>query len=141
MRIAPSLAVLICVSACLLLCAPTLTAQTPEDTGPDTVAIDGLSYWFGPVEFPHADHVDLAESCADCHHHGDGPDDIIACADCHGEEFDPAEPETPALKMAYHQRCIGCHRVEDAGPVACVDCHERKALPAGPELGEGRVPE
>ena len=116
-------------------------AQAPEETGPETVTIDGLSHWFTGVEFSHADHADLAESCADCHHHGDGPDDINSCDSCHSEAFDPSEPETPQLKMAYHQNCIGCHISEEAGATACVDCHERKALPEGPELGESRIPE
>ncbi len=139
---APSPALLLCaLLAFVLLTALPLTAETPPETGPETVAIDGLSHWFGPAVFPHAEHVEMTDSCTDCHHHGDGPDDINSCDSCHGVAFDPAEPETPQLKMAYHQKCIGCHRAEEAGPTACVDCHERKALPKGPELGEGRVPE
>ncbi len=123
----------------LVLTRPSL-AQTPQPAAPDTVSIDGLSHWFGPVVFPHGTHADMTDSCADCHHHGEGSGDINSCDSCHQEAFDPNEPDTPALKMAYHQLCIGCHRAEESGPVACVECHARKALPAGPALGEGKTP-
>jgi len=141
MRVSPTFPRLVGLAALLTAIALPLSARTSGDTGPETVTISGLSHWFGPAEFSHADHVDYAESCLQCHHHADGPDDINTCDSCHGEVFDPGDPETPPLLMAYHQRCIGCHRSEESGPVACVDCHERKALPDGPELGEGRVPE
>ncbi len=107
-------------------------------TGPDEVTIEEMSHWFGPVEFSHADHMDMAEDCTACHHDQE-PDDISLCSDCHGVEYDPSDFETPDLKMAYHLLCIGCHQQEDA-PLACVDCHERKALPEGPELLEARQP-
>lgn len=116
-------------------------AQTPQEAPPDTVIIDGMSHWFGPVVFTHGDHADMAESCLDCHHHADDPEDINSCDSCHGEAFDPTEPETPQLKMAYHQRCIGCHQSEGSEATKCVDCHLRAALPEGVELGNGRVPE
>lgn len=137
----PVSTLILALGACCLMLALPLAAETPADTGPDTVTIDGMSHWFTGVEFPHADHADMAGSCADCHHHGDGPDDINTCDSCHSLAFDPAEPETPQLKMAYHQNCIGCHRAEESGPTACIDCHARKALPEGPAHGEGRVPE
>jgi len=112
-------------------------AGEPAD-GPDEVTIDQMSHWFAPVEFSHADHMDLAADCAACHHDQE-PDDIGLCSDCHGVEYDPGDPETPDLKMAYHLLCIGCHQQQEA-PLACVDCHERKALPEGPELLEARQP-
>ncbi|MCP4293772.1 MAG: cytochrome c3 family protein [bacterium] len=104
---------------------------------PEEVTIESISYWFEAVEFTHSDHVDVAEDCTDCHHDQE-PDEISLCSDCHMEEFDPADWESPDLKMAYHQLCVGCHMVEEIS-TTCIDCHERKALPEGPELGEGEV--
>ncbi len=129
------------LSALLWVIASPGQAQTPQEAPPDTVTIDGMSHWFGPVIFTHGDHAELADSCLDCHHHSDDPTDINSCDSCHSEAFDPTEPETPQLKMAYHQRCIGCHQTEEAGAMACIECHVRAALPVGPGLGEARVPD
>ncbi len=124
----------------LILAVGLATAANAEDpaTGPDEVTIAEISHWFGPVEFSHADHLDMVEDCAACHHDQE-PDEAGLCSDCHGADYDPSDPETPDLKMTYHLLCIGCHQQEDA-PLACVDCHERKALPEGPELLEARQP-
>lgn len=103
--------------------------------GPDTVLIDDVSHWFGPAEFDHAGHVDIADACSTCHHDQE-PAEAGACSDCHGALYDPADPDTPDLKMAYHLQCLGCH--EDVGAtLECVGCHARAALPEGPELTPG----
>lgn len=104
-------------------------------TGPDTVVIGEVSHWFEPVDFAHAAHADMTDSCADCHHDQE-PGEEGACSDCHGALYDPSEPDTPDLKMAYHLQCLGCH--EDTGAtLECVGCHARAALPEGPELKPG----
>lgn len=116
-------------------------AETPDETAapkyPDTVTIDVLNHWFAPVEFDHSGHVDAVEECSACHHDQE-PDEIAACDECHSVAFDPTEPETPDLKMAFHMRCVGCHQQED-GSLACVDCHERQALPDGPPLKDAAI--
>ncbi len=125
----------------LILVTSLATSGSTEiaPTEPDEVTIEEMSHWFGPVEFSHADHQESAADCTACHH-DEEPDDIGLCSGCHGVDYDPEDPETPDLKMAFHLLCIGCHQQEDA-PRECVDCHERKALPPGPELLEARLPE
>ncbi len=121
--------------------------------GPETVELDSLAQYYGPVTFDHAMHADLAESCADCHHHTTGTEptnatcarchtesdeaSAIACKDCHSEqpfsaaslkeiENNPQLYHTgkPGLKGAYHQNCLGCHE-SMGGPTGCQDCHTR----------------
>jgi cytochrome c553 len=100
---------------------------------PETITIDGLSHWFGPVAFPHAEHVDMAGECTTCHHHTDG--EPATCDTCHSKKvFNPESPDIPSLKVAYHTRCVGCHQ-ENGGPTKCEACHARKALPTGVKLG------
>lgn len=124
-----------------LVAAVAAVAETPAPADsspyPDTVTIDVLSHWFAPVEFAHSDHVDAVEDCSACHHDQE-PEDIAACDECHSVGFDPTEPETPDLKMAFHLRCVGCHQQED-GSLACVDCHARQALPDGPPLKDAEI--
>ena len=121
--------------------------------GPDSVDIDSLSQLFDPVTFDHTMHVDIASSCATCHHqttgdpvedpncvrcHADsGPADSVACQDCHSaKRFEAdylkklAEDNTiyhvdkVGLKAAYHLRCMSCHE-EMGAPNGCQDCHTR----------------
>ena len=122
------------IAVCALLAAGWAVAAA---TGPDTVVIDDVSHWFMPVEFDHAGHVDMAEACTTCHHDQE-PGDETACGDCHLAEYDPAAPDVPDLKMAFHRNCLGCHD-ENGATLACVDCHARKALPEGPELKGGAM--
>jgi hypothetical protein len=122
------------VLICILAVGPVAGAVADDIESPDEVTIGELSHWFAPVEFTHADHIDMADDCTVCHHDQE-PDEISVCSDCHGVTYDPSEPDAPDLKMAYHQQCVSCHQAED-GPLACVDCHERRALPEGPALRE-----
>ncbi len=116
-----------------LVVAGLLATGAAPATGDDdgTVVIGALSHWFAPVDFPHADHLDMVDDCTDCHHHADG--ETEACDTCHPAAFSPDDPEIPLLNAAYHERCAGCH-VEQGGPTGCTECHERRALPAGPPL-------
>lgn len=120
---------------------------------PDTIQIDSLSHLYGPVNFEHAMHTEIAGSCAVCHHHGTGaPVEDPNCARCHSNsqktqvvacrECHPVEPfsaeylhqqeldvnryhrDKPGLKAAYHLNCLGCHQKMD-GPTGCQDCHVR----------------
>ncbi|MBC8209006.1 MAG: cytochrome c3 family protein [Desulfobulbaceae bacterium] len=126
----------------------TANAMDASDA-PDLITIDSLTNLYGPVEFDHAMHADLAD-CALCHHHTtgipaqdpnclrchatSGEADTVACADCHtADRFnkdylesldDPMlyHVDKPGLKGAYHINCIGCH-VEVGAPSGCQDCH------------------
>ena len=119
----------------LLLVAGLAYAATTE--GPETVTIDDVNHWFAPVEFAHADHLGMAEACNTCHHDQE-PADAGACGDCHNAVYDPADPDTPDLKMAYHLLCMGCHK-EAGATLECVGCHARQALPDGPPLKAGEM--
>ncbi len=121
--------------------------------GADRVALNKLSSLYEPVDFDHAMHTGLAESCATCHHHTLGEAPVvercarchqggesvgaIACRDCHSaERFSSAYLEKiekdpylyhtgrPGLMGALHQQCLGCHQ-EMGAPVGCTDCHLR----------------
>jgi hypothetical protein len=123
------------------------------ETVPDTVQLDSLSNLYGPVTFDHSAHIDIAGSCAVCHHHGTGaPVEDENCARCHSnsqktrvltcQECHPVDPfsaeylreremdktlyhrDKPGLKAAYHLNCLGCHQEMD-GPTGCQDCHVR----------------
>ena len=97
---------------------------------PETITLDILSKRYGPVEFSHGYHADMAGDCASCHHHspkGTTP----ACGECHEPiivyHYDPAQkgPDL-GLKGAYRGQCMGCHKEMESGPIGCTDCHERK---------------
>ena len=95
----------------------------------DTIVIKGLEKLYGPVEFSHGDHEELAEDCSSCHHHSDEP---LACGECHEpiSVYHYKGKERKAgigLKGAYHGLCIGCHKENESGPVGCTDCHAKKA--------------
>ena len=125
------------VLMCVLLVGAVAGLTFASAAGPDVVVIDEVSHWFDPVEFAHADHVDMADACISCHHDQE-PGDESACDDCHVAEYDPESPDVPDLKMAYHLLCMGCHDEVDA-TLECVGCHARAALPEGPELKGGAM--
>lgn len=121
---------------------------------PENFILNNDSKMFEPVTFPHEMHTEFIDDCTICHHNsieGQTP----SCKTCHGKPFDPKnsellgkrllrsgllkdglmkffDPETPenlerpGLTGAYHQRCMGCHREYDSGPVDCFECHEKK---------------
>jgi hypothetical protein len=103
-----------------------------NQTQPQQLTIQELSYWFGGVRFSHSDHSTIAGDCITCHHHSEG--EAARCSDCHAAAVDLSSPELVPLKIAYHERCMGCHRESEAGPLACEDCHRRRALPLGAPL-------
>lgn len=75
---------------------------------PDTVVRTTRS--FGVVTIDHRAHLARKAHCNACH--------------------DPG----PVTKIVYtpriaHERCIGCHRDQQAGPTRCRECHELKPPP------------
>lgn len=120
---------------------------------PDTIVIDTLAQLFEPVSFDHDMHVEIANSCATCHHHttgtpvedtncarchaNSGPTAEVACQDCHAAKRFEADylnkldedntiyhVDKVGLKGAYHIRCMNCHE-EMGAPNGCQDCHTR----------------
>jgi hypothetical protein len=138
----------------ITLAAPfPLCAEMSADDAPETVEINAIADIYEPVQFDHAAHVTMVESCSFCHHHttGSAPEKktcskchkgeedtgTVACYDCHEAKRFSAQYLSeleqnpllfhigkPGLKGAYHQNCIGCHTEID-GPVGCQDCHQR----------------
>jgi hypothetical protein len=97
---------------------------------PETITIDSLATLYGPVEFSHAQHAEIAGNCAKCHHHS--PKGVTtACGECHEAivvyhySTDKKGPDL-GLKGAYHRQCMGCHEKMGSGPLGCTDCHEKK---------------
>jgi hypothetical protein len=97
---------------------------------PETITLDSISQVYGPVQFSHSQHADIAGDCATCHHHspkGSTP----ACGECHESivvyhyEAGKKGPDI-GLKGAYHGLCMGCHKKMQSGPLGCTDCHEKK---------------
>jgi hypothetical protein len=70
---------------------------------PPSVIVRQTRY-FGTVTIDHAAHLQRRSACVKCH----GPGKVTKL------EFTP--------KVA-HERCIGCHIEEKAGPTKCTDCH------------------
>jgi hypothetical protein len=128
-------------------------AQGWSQDPPRFVELDSLSHLYEGVTFDHELHEGLGESCAVCHHHGTGAPvqdancarchsnaqkaKVVTCKECHSLDSFSAESlrikesnpllyhrDTPDLKAAYHQNCLGCH-MEMGAPTGCQDCHVR----------------
>lgn len=125
-----------------------------KDLIPDVVKIDALADQYQPSEFPHGQIIlkmvenmkdsELAAAfhqtpqtiCESCHHNSpdvvQGPDGGFSypkCGSCHGKPFDPAKPDVPGLKGAYHGQCIDCHQameLEKPKATDCEACHKKK---------------
>ena len=138
----------------LVFTAVVFVAVGEAETGPETVDLDGMVSYYGPVAFDHAMHVELTEkNCSECHHHTTGmapkderclkchkggeESDVMACRECHpSNRFAAdylaelaADPnryhiDKPGYKGAFHRKCLGCHQ-EMGGPSDCQGCHER----------------
>ena len=147
------IALILTASALSLLAAAISPAEAvdPEPGGPATIQIDQLEALYGPVTFDHAKHATrYADGCGDCHHQHRDYDknpckrchaidaaqfkasvtrNFGACGKCHGD-YDPATPDTPGLKVAYHEVCFSCHKkIGDVGktPASCGQlCHVKK---------------
>jgi hypothetical protein len=118
------------------------------ERGPLKVTIDAIANQYEPNMFAHRRHVNsLMEAikgdklgqafhtspetlCAACHHNSPLSSAPPKCGSCHKPTIDPAHPEKPHLKAAYHLQCMGCHTGMKVGrPVntSCVTCHKERA--------------
>jgi len=133
--------IIACIATAVVLSGSAL-ATTPKATAPsqpETVTLGSLSYWYGPVEFSHSKHASLAGDCTSCHHKSEGQ--ATPCVTCHQAESDPADASALILKVAYHDRCLACHKAAGSGPVSCTGCHARKAVPDPAHPAPGPSPE
>jgi hypothetical protein len=103
---------------------------------PDTITLEKMGEFYGPVEFTHSDHADYAEDgCTQCHHHQSPAEKFKPCGTCHDRKpFQTGDKlNTPGLKGAFHRQCLGCHVEGGSGPTECADCHELKEPEDGGE--------
>lgn len=137
------------IASLLLFSVMNGSASGEEMKTPDTIVIKHIQNKYGPVTFDHMMHVDMAESCGECHHihndkinstcsqcHALNPDTFRAsvkqgfppCSRCH-MDYSPETPWMPGLKVALHKKCFGCHvGIGELGssPAGCVEmCHTR----------------
>ena len=118
-------------------------------------APDGVEQKRAAVDFPHSRHFGF--ECQTCHHTWEGTTQIKGCmtAGCHDvtEAATKAKEGTPTrdeeiryFKKAYHESCIGCHKVmklknrkiemsgkkidgplPNPGQSTCIGCHPKEA--------------
>lgn len=117
---------------------------------PETVVIGSLSATYEPSKLPHRKIVERLIKdmqgdtlagyfhgqdtlmCQGCHHNSPASKTPPKCASCHGAPFDPATPDRPGLKAAYHGQCMSCHtamKLEKPSNTGCGDadgCHKTK---------------
>ena len=126
---------------------PKADAALKIDEIPETVEIGVLANEFEPSKFPHrkivaklADgmkddamaayfHSSPNAACSGCHHNSPASATPPKCASCHGRNGDEKDGAKPALKAAYHQQCMGCHRemgIQKPADTACAECHATK---------------
>ncbi|MDX1707882.1 MAG: cytochrome c3 family protein [Desulfobacterales bacterium] len=117
-------------------------------------APDGVEQKRSPVGFPHARHFDF--ECQTCHHTWDNTSQIQGCmtAGCHDAKEAATKTKQGAplraeeiryFKKAYHESCIGCHKImklrnqkiemsgkkldgplPNPGPTSCIGCHPKE---------------
>ena len=101
----------------------TLTA----DDGPSVAILNHLQEKYPAIAFNHADHVDYADGCTDCHHHSFGVEAVPSCRACHKAKGSKKGSKRLGLMDAYHQQCINCHNKNESGPTSCEECHAQPA--------------
>jgi hypothetical protein len=107
---------------------------------PETVVIDLLVDTYEAVRLPHRKiverldrairssrvaahfHDTVDQICAGCHHHTPVGLRPPPCRSCHGASAHPTL-DRPALSVAYHRQCIGCHQQMKLAQQGCEDCH------------------
>lgn len=114
---------------------------------PEFVEIDALANEYKASKFPHRKimktilegmkdesmaayfHSSPKSVCAGCHHNSPVSANPPKCASCHGLVANKEDGAKPALKAAYHQQCMGCHKamgIEKPADTACTECHAAK---------------
>jgi Ni/Fe-hydrogenase subunit HybB-like protein len=114
---------------CLRRCSRPHARDTRSQRGPDGVILSELEDVYLPVPFDHKGHADMAEmteGCVICHHHTPEGEEHPACRTCHPVLDAEADIDKPALRGAYHQQCLNCHR-EWINERDCDICHREKA--------------
>ena len=99
-----------------------------DQPAPDVVILDELADAYLPVPFDHKGHAEMAEmgeGCVTCHHYTPAGQQHPACKTCHDISADMADIDKPALRGAYHQQCLNCHR-EWMNEKDCDACHLAK---------------
>jgi hypothetical protein len=135
------------------------TTTFPAEDIPQTVTIGSLSKDYEPSVLPHrqivqamldgmkdsklagAFHATDAAVCQGCHHNSPASKTPPRCGNCHQAVETTAASARPALKAAYHNQCMGCHKAmgiegkvvskaPGAKPVPaatdCAGCHKEK---------------
>jgi hypothetical protein len=124
----------------VLAALPALSEEFPE-----TVVIESLVERYEPSTLPHAKivgklHSSIGESalagrfhgateamCVGCHHNSPVGTRPPPCRSCHGR-VDEATDDKPALKVAYHRQCVGCHQTMAIPKQGCTDCHAAREV-------------
>lgn len=134
-----------------VLTARDLTVMTIADADiPEKVVIGSLSDKYEASTLPHRKivkrlikdmkgdsmagyfHGQETLMCQGCHHRSPASKTPPKCASCHNKPFDPAFPDKPGLKAAYHGQCMSCHtamKLEKPSNTTCSDaegCHLKK---------------
>jgi hypothetical protein len=95
---------------------------------PEDKAVIQFETRIGVVTFAHQKHADLSiTQCITCHHEIKPTDTVVQpCHECHK----PKSKEPAKSKVAFHERCTGCHEYtvaggQHAGPLKkkCKLCH------------------
>ena len=88
---------------------------------------------------PQAAHpAKKGAACSGCHHSvsARGVPQLYKCNVCHHRrDGDPRNPKNRDFdevmaERAFHDNCIGCHRVTEKGPTTCSGCHKPGVPPA-----------
>jgi len=133
------------VAEMLLQSRKPITETYSDEDIPEYVIIGELLYEYAPVKLPHRKiihallrdikddklagyfHIEKGTICRGCHHNSPVAKKPPRCGSCHGKPFDEKTPSRPGLKAAYHQQCMGCHKVigiKEPKPTECVKCHK-----------------
>ena len=134
--------VLLAVAVILIAIGAVCMAVRPDEQPDQTISTP-----YGDVKWNHDLHARLKEfNCQVCHHEArPGTTNPDSCTDCHKRlgkpekallthhelkkgqtQLQAAKDASPAM-IAFHAKCIGCHKAVDKGPVGCREC-QRRAL-------------
>jgi len=101
-----------------------------QETGPvgvgEKISLGHVAKEYGPVLFNHKLHLDMADSCQECHHHHGEVEKTPPCRECHNTRGSVAGEKKLGIMDAYHKQCLDCHRGKGGGPQKCEGCHGEK---------------